>query len=181
MWLVDDLFFILLLEDLAFVDGRADDFIKELKRVHLDERGLWSSLGTKGAFYRSFAEAEVPRMTDELASIWAEVAFHAGYLTPERMVDETAWEEIVSQVKEQAASGDLTLDSIHEQHGEFSAIVGFTRAYISTGGKWVFLDFETPRNGSWLKSIRLPTPSFAEGVLFTPWGRRYASAAVGSS
>jgi hypothetical protein len=184
MWTGDeDGFFGLLLEDIAFVDKRETE-LEELRRVHLEERGLWTETAVAGAFARIFAPWKLLRT--EVASVYAELACRFGYVHPPRLtVDE--WEATLVALVREVAAGDATGAEVIRRHGEFSYVVGSGVAvYVSADGRWLFLDFRDPFFHAFqaladapLRNLRLPTPHFDDGVVFTPWGRRFALAAAG--
>jgi hypothetical protein len=178
-----DLYFSQLLEDLAFIDGREWE-LSELRVLHVEGRGLWTATGTRGAFARWFSETA--SLSVEFASVWAELAFHAGYLAIEHRLAAEQWQETTRAVTLTAREQDVTEAEVQRGFGKFSFTTGgagAVRAYVSDRGEWLFLDFDgRSANGrgylndgsARLRNIRTPTPRFELGLVFTPWGQRFA-------
>lgn len=174
-----DLFFAVLIEDVAFIDDRIES-LTDLRKRCLVDRGLWTSIGTQGAFDRCFADGL--RLIEERASVWAEIAWRLGYLELAREVSREEWQAVDDVV----GTEDATEDDVRRAYGDFSFEQDGSSGvsvYVSTEGEWLCLDFDGKREDgkgymdrslARLRDVRRPTPTFVDGVRFTPWGRRFA-------
>jgi hypothetical protein len=142
-----DLHLRMLLEDLCFIDERdADAAIYQ----PLKERHLWSSVGIRGPFSRVFHFAD--DFENELASVYGEMAFRLGYITPTRLLSCIELERIKRDARRFRAN-DIHAADIQAMFGPASLIVGGRYYQILCYGTddanhwWLFFDCRFDHRG----------------------------------
>ncbi|HEX4519430.1 MAG TPA: hypothetical protein VH063_07595 [Gaiellaceae bacterium] len=121
------------------------------------------------------------RLVSERASVWAEIVWRLGYLQLERELSPESWKV----VSEAVGVGDATESDIRSAHGAFSfeqSGSSGVSTYVSSEGRWLFIDFDGKREDGLgyvkrpltrVRNVRTPTERFDEGVRFTPWGQQF--------
>jgi hypothetical protein len=167
-----------LLDTLSFIDGRQKDW--EAVRSTF----VQGSRGVCGQF--EFQHRPFPHFVNEVASVYAEVAFNLGYFKPDRLLAEAEMSRLASVVKgAEFRSRDWTESELHARFGPPShEVVGGPTAVACYGGerpdaKWVYFDLarRLPDTDDWL-----PEPlvrDFRDGIhnqmRLLPIGRRWAA------
>ncbi len=172
-----------LLGDLVYIDERESEL--ELAYSHLEARGMWSATRLIGPFCRRFSR--VDSFEDEIASVFAEIAHGLGFLQLDRTLTKSEWNDIRRGARQICRERDWHLSQIKERFGSPSLVIGGSwhqvHCYASTTDDgWVFFDYAN----EWLntkparlrfedcilRSVRLPTPQFGRGVVYTQYGRQ---------
>lgn len=174
---------------LAFIDEREPEW--EACLSDLKARGALRARGVSGAFH----EVTHQWATDnEIASVFAEIAFKMGYLKTDRLLDRDEFESLRSGLRSTCRSRDFTMEEVLAEFGAPSWISG-TKPYSSC----VFVYFcREPDSGSlsfdfWneldrgtvadkvcgkfgdlpvLRDVRIRGATFAREFTFTPLGRK---------
>ncbi|MBO3734051.1 hypothetical protein [Glycomyces niveus] len=167
--------------DLRFLDG--------LPEPSKDDLGLsdkYRSCGIPGPFREAFGDERC--YYNEVASVFAEIFHHYGYLVADRLVPDDEWTALLAAAEAAYTEWDARLGEIVEAFGPPSFKIGkWLLCYAPENGTgWVFFDgFEyipdvngvsqTPFPGypddPILRSIRLPGPDFEAGLRLTPRGK----------
>lgn len=177
MWVAGEtnleVFFSLLLDDLAFVSGpEAQHALKSAIREYVDGRGLRTSLGIDGAL-----RPVLPRLAvrDVVASVWAQVAWRCGSLPLSPVLDPADYEAVEATLlqrwhaRELRASDVADLPWVTWPDGSLGHAY---RAVVCRDGRWLFLDFgrwvggrAVPEDQAVAVRLRLPTPTAVDGFL----------------
>jgi hypothetical protein len=169
------------LEDLRFLDG-----LPEPTRDDLGLSDKYRSGGIPGPFRETFGDEA--RYYNEVASVYAEIFHHYGYLTVDRLVPDEPWSTLLAAADSAYTGRDTRLSEIIETFGPPSfKIHKYVHCYAPESGTgWAFFDGfsytpddhgapETPFRGypsdPVLRSIRLPGPDFEESLRLTRQGK----------
>ncbi len=160
-----------LLHDIAYIDQREQELERALENVKA--RGLWSAIGFAGPFEAKLAS--VDDFSDQIASIIAEVAHGLGYIELQRALPNDEWLAIRRSPRRTWTARGWRASEILDRFGDPSFAVGGSRAsvhcYAGDEG-WVFFDYiYSYENDPFLRNVRLPTPQFGRGIVYTPQGQ----------
>ena len=178
-----DLLSRILLGDLCFIDGREDDQARAEEHLR-----TFGKLGVVGPFEAVFGGNG--RYTDEVASVHAEVFHRLGYFTAVEPVAARDWAEFATSLRTQFEEGDHRRSEVDAMIGPPSLAIGTVSCYASPvpSDSWVFFDFAreqvmqyqagegTYKDLEWcndplLRDIRVPAPTFDEGLILPLYGR----------
>jgi hypothetical protein len=168
------------LDDLRFLDG-----LPELTRDDLGLSDKYRSCGIPGPFREVFGKDT--RFYSEVASVYAEIFHHYGYLTADRLVPDEPWSALLAAADSAYTGRDARLSEIVKTFGPPSfKIHKYVYCYAPESGTgWAFFDGfnytldvrgapATPFRGypsdPVLRSIRLPGPDFEESLRLTRQG-----------
>jgi hypothetical protein len=163
------------MEDLAFIDQRDEIVASALKRL----QARYGALGVPGI--ASWFKDRPSLCWDEVASTVAEVAHEVGYLAVGHALTAEEWARLRLDDLSTYSGRDWRRSEIQRDLPAPTLVVGaegvFCYVSAEPPGGWVFLDFDTfapPTPDPMLRDVRLPTrPKAAQGLVFTPYGRRY--------
>ncbi|MBP0460603.1 hypothetical protein [Streptomyces montanisoli] len=176
----------MLLDHLLFVERQPEAFAQQCREW--EGSGLWTAHGITGAF-----RDVIPARNYEygLASVYAEFAQRRGWLKPDRVLPEGAYQDLKGRVR-QWAEEDRTWADVTAEFGAASVLFGGTNplygktlGYLSTDPKQPMVVFHL-WNGSerteesWppeheqplLLAVRFGGGSFRRSLTFTPEGKR---------
>ena len=170
------------LRDLCFVDDRTPMFDRALDDMR--RRNEFLSTGVVGAF-RYFHLAKTEDVTDEVASVYAAVAFRLGYFRPSRLLTSSEWNKLNERLplwmkEDERSPADLvgtfgppSYRSLAQRPRVFSYTVD------DLDSAWVHFDFSSLRSRSkvaplhpsmLLRDVRTGSADFSERMLFTQLG-----------
>lgn len=168
-----------MLHYLAFIDEREDEL--KLALEELQTRRVSISTGIVGAF-RNRIRGEFDFGT-EVASVLAELAFHLDLVTLDRVLTAAERKRMLRGLWTAVKSRNWNADDIQAAFGQPSLNIRTVFAYATENREepWIFFDFVETREdlapGKFyqfkLRNARLPSDSFAGGLVFTPWGQQY--------
>jgi len=168
-----------LLEDLCFIDQQEDRLRNELDSLW--NRDLCRSTGMIGAIKDRIAGAD---FGNEVASIFAPLAFRLGYIDLDRHLDDGEWRRLTKGLRSRVTARDWSPQEISELFGRPSLEIGTIFAYAPgiADASWVYFDFVRPTemasyNELILRTARLPARAFYRELAFTPFGRLYKRSA----
>lgn len=113
----------LLMDSMAFIDGQDEAWLRE--QDELRERGLFTSLGVRGAFQRVFPG---DRQDDTTASVYAEFAHRHGWLTLDRALSGEEYDRVRREATA-LADRDSWLSEAIESFGPPSVWFGGTNPH----------------------------------------------------
>lgn len=168
------------LRDLRFLDD-----LSEPSRDELGLSGKYRSCGVPGPFREAFGDES--RYHSEVASVYAEIFHHYGYLTADRLIPDDEWPHLLTAADTAYGEADTRLNEIVDAFGPPSFKIGrWLLCYSPADGTgWVCFDgFQYHPDGHGarqavftgypddpiLRSIRLPGPDFEGGLRLTPLG-----------
>jgi hypothetical protein len=179
--------FLSILYDLSFIDDRESDL--EIQLDTLREKGLMSPQRVAGRLPDYFSEVQC--FSNEISSIYAEIAYNLGYLTLENLFVTEKWEEIYLNINDLCRNQDQHVNDIITQFGKPSIEIGTIwrpiHAYVCDDHKkgWICFDYwnedlnnfdSEPDNrfkfktNPILRNVRLPKELFKNGIVYTPYG-----------
>ena len=176
-----------LLSHLAFIDEREDELRDRFDALR--DHGAFTASGVGGAFNR---QTGLEPTANEIGSVYANVAFHMGYLRSERTLTQTEFDSLESIVRESCAACDFNADDVRTRFGDPSWQSGTNPYY-----PWVYLYLCPDRDHSiafdfWnvihydkqnevvrgdygdvpvLRNVRIGATDFGSEFTFTPLGR----------
>ncbi|MGW7261416.1 hypothetical protein [Streptomyces sp. NPDC054834] len=176
----------ILLDHLLFVERQPGAFTQQQR--NWEDRGLWSPVGVTGAF-----RDLIPGHNYEcgMASVYADFAKQRGWLKPDRVLTEEAYEGLKGRVR-QWAREDRTWADVTAEFGPPSVLFGGTNplygktlGYLSKDLKQPIVAFHlwngsAPGTQSWrpeheqplLLAVRFGEGPFRRSFTFTPEGER---------
>ena len=178
-----DLFIIIedLLETLLFIDGskiKASSFRNRLQR-----RGLLASpMGLQGDFVKFY---RCSHFFEKVISLYIPFIHQLGYLSIASKLSDKNLNLLIHEYVPHWREKDIHFEELVNLLGAPSYQVGncFAPVLLFVGSDletdWVTLHFENPvRENTFgenppLSSVWLPSKSFVEGLVFTPYGKRY--------
>ncbi|MGH9124472.1 MAG: hypothetical protein ACRDZ8_07065 [Acidimicrobiales bacterium] len=157
------------LQDLTWIDDRVEDFAAS-REEYLRRFGPLG-LHAVAEWFRDLRFSP----TEEVASLWAEIASGMGYLDVGEPLDEEEWTLVCDS--ERWGERDWTRSEIDALLPEPTVVVGrHVLCYApSSEVGWAFLDFDWQPGvkDMSLRDVRLPSEWPPGGVVFTPHGQRY--------
>lgn len=179
------------LYDLALIDERTAEYSERIE--DLKERGFYCNTGFSGKLELTFPNCGA--CSDELASLFAEIAAHLGWLPFERLLSEHEWNDLRQFARRKRHNKDYRQSEIVARFGTPSHAVGagHSHCYVSDDpvehwicfdysneyrtwqdrngvhSEWVYGDDPILRNVRWM---RHNDPSF------TPYGRKITGARI---
>ncbi|MFF4444550.1 hypothetical protein [Streptomyces sp. NPDC001502] len=176
----------ILLGHLLFVERQPEAFTQQQREW--EDCGIWSAAGVTGAF-----RDVIPGHNYEygMASVYAEFAQKRGWLKPDRVLTEDAYEALKGRVwqwaKEDRTSGDVTAEfgAPSVLFGGNNPLYGKSLGYLSKDAKRPMVVFHLwngsePGTEPWppkheqplLLAVRFGEGPFRQSLTFTPEGQR---------
>jgi hypothetical protein len=166
-----------LLDTLCFIDRRDEEWLA------LKGRYVVGCRWVRGHF--EFQHRAFPAYVNEIASVYAEIAFRLGYFSPARLLTEAEMSRLASVVEEpEFVSRDWTEAELHAQFGPPShEVVGWLTTVACYGCvepsvKWVFFDLarQLPVARDWLPVplLRDCRNGYHNQMHLLPLGQRWA-------
>lgn len=171
------------LADLMYLDSRDEEFTALRK----ERDQFYGKLGVVGPFEACFGKET--KYTVEVASVWAAQFHRLGYLELQGY-PRAAWEALATEVPTLYDQQDVRRSQVVARHGEPTLAVGKDVLCYAPDdlGQWIFFDFfhgyatkyvEGKGRFEWsdeyhdplLRNVRLPAPTFAEGLVLTLYGK----------
>jgi hypothetical protein len=186
------------LGDIIFIDEREPDLEKEYEKI--TKKGLFTPQAVTGTLSNHFQNIEV--IINEIASVYAEIAYNLGYLKLEKLLSPEDWNNIYKYFRDKCSNRDRYLEDIINQYGPPSLEIGVdvqpVHCYVSENKEheWIFFDYWNEhlensdnhdtdtykrykysldykyRKNPILRNIRLPSKKFRHGIVFTPYGKQ---------
>jgi len=170
------------LSELCFIDERESDW-KVVKEEYLcGPQGIVGQFECQRLFATDFV--------NEVASVFAEVAFHMNYFRPSRLLDRREWNELKDSLTPSFFSRDWGESELHERFGRPSYECGGAETDVSCYAsedrscRWIFFDFyrKDPRKlfdpnaiDNWFDSPRLRNVRWKDNkFILVPFGRSLA-------
>ena len=177
------------LSHLAFVDERDTELKAHMET--LCTRGAFTSLGVGGAFNQY---THLPAQSNEIGSVYAEIAFKMGYLNTDRILDKNEFATLRSGLRSTCRSRNFNTEDVVKEFGVPSWRSGTNPFYpwtylylcndIDVGmiafDFWnvVYYDEKAEKTcGTFgdlpvLRNIRIRGDNFSREFTFTPIGRK---------
>ncbi len=182
-----EIHFLNILDDLSYIDEKESDL-----KMHLDnlrEKGLTSSQNVAGRLQEYFSK--VDSFFNEIASIYAEIAYNLGYFKLENLCTSEKWDAIFNNINNFYCNQDRHINDIVTQFGKPSLEIGTiwspVHIYACEDNQkgWICFDYWNEdldnfdieidnrfkfRTNPILRNVRLPNEKFKKGMVYTPYG-----------
>jgi hypothetical protein len=182
-----EIHFLNILDDLSYIDEKESDL--EIQLDNLREKGLMSPMRVAGRLPDYFSK--VCCFSNEIASIYAEIAYNLGYFSVENLCVSEKWDAIFYNIKNFCCNQDRYVNDIITQFGKPSLEIGTIwcpiHVYVSEDHQkgWICFDYWNEdlnnfdrepdnrfkfRTNPILRNVRLPKEKFKNGMVYTPYG-----------
>lgn len=166
-----------LLADLCFIDEREKELDRAFKS--LSERGHFLATGLLGGLGSRIQD--VPDLSHEIASVYAEIAARLGFLSLQRRLSSSEWRLLRRGLRSRCRERDWRATQVRATFGEPSLVSDSVYCYAPQDleAGWVFFDFCSPSDdcvtsrAHILRDVRLPAVSLAREFTFTPHGLQH--------
>jgi hypothetical protein len=154
------------LHHLAFIESREQDLASLM--AHWKECGAFhSNTGIPGAFWKRLG-GKIQDHSDRVLSVYAEAAFHMGYLDTRRQLSRSEKKALSSGLEKRVRQGNWSRAEVKTSYGPPSFQLGPLDGYASESGYFHFFDYANLRPDAKLLMVRRPARKFSSSILVAP-------------